>query len=174
MLRFPAGKGQQFQSIRGGETLSTNPYRHPDGFDFPHSRGTACRARSRSLALRCPLPQTNVAHLFRGEAFAVRTAGILPALFSRGYDPPERISFTSSLVSIGALGPALNTGKPVIVSMRIWAFPRRVRGVNIIRPSRTVTSSGSPGRSRSLLRTEWGSATRPCLKTLVCIGENLS
>ena len=28
------------------------------------------RARSRCLAHRCPLPKPNVAHLFRGEAFA--------------------------------------------------------------------------------------------------------
>jgi hypothetical protein len=27
MLRFPGGTGEQFQSIRGGETLSTNRYR---------------------------------------------------------------------------------------------------------------------------------------------------
>lgn len=138
-------------------------------FAFPPRSGGARRSGG-----ICSFCRFNVAHLFRGEVFAIRTTGILPALFSRGYNSPERISFTSSLVSTGTSGPALKTGKPVIGSTRIWAFPRRVRGVNTIRPSRTVISSGSPGRSRSLLRTKWGSATRPCFKTLVCIGENLS
>jgi hypothetical protein len=39
MLRFPGGTGEQFQSIRGGETLSTNRYRsQPSPYPTPFRR----------------------------------------------------------------------------------------------------------------------------------------
>jgi hypothetical protein len=115
-------------------------------------------------------PPLQCSSLFRGEAFALRTAGVPPALFSWSYDLPKRISFTSSLVSTGAPGPALNTGSPVIASIRTLAFRGRVlRGVSVIRLSSALMSNRSPDRSPSFRRIDAGKEMCPRDKTLILI-----
>jgi hypothetical protein len=82
----------------------------------------------------------------------------------------ERISCTCSLVSCGAPGPALRTGRPVIASRAIAGFARRpCWGTRTIFPSFTVASSASPGRSPSLRRIGPGRTTCPLLEMRVCI-----
>ena len=130
---FPARGCGRADLIYTTERNPVNEFLPPShGFDFLRRTGTACRRPAAggpcplaNLGTPLPLPQANIAHLFRGEAFAVGTAGILPALFSRGYNSPNSISSTSSLVSSGAPRPALRTGRPVIGSTIIFALPRR-------------------------------------------------
>jgi hypothetical protein len=82
----------------------------------------------------------------------------------------DRISSTSLLVKMGASGPAVRTGSPVIESTMILGFlPRVRRGVKTMLPSSVRTSSGSPGRSPSLRRRGPGKTTWPFVEILVCM-----
>lgn len=81
-----------------------------------------------------------------------------------------RISSTSLLVKVGAFGPALKTGRPVIGSVTILS--RCVlfwRGVNTIFPFSISASSGSPARMSSRRRRAPGRTTCPFVETLVCM-----
>src|SRR5580698_10995691 len=76
------------------------------------------------------------------------------------YGKLARISSTSLLLSAGASGPAVSTGRPVTASVTILAGRRRcLRGVSTMRPDSTSTSRGSPARSPSRRRRGPGSTT---------------
>ena len=99
-----------------------------------------------NLGTPLPLPQANHSHLFRvmpSESVPLTSCRTFP----RGCNSPNRISFSCSLSApahrvLHSL-PANPVGHAIT-----FAFPRRFWGVNTIRPSRTVTASGSPGRAK--------------------------
>src|SRR5215469_3140035 len=81
-----------------------------------------------------------------------------------------RISSTSLLLNVGALGPALRAGSPVTESVTNLTRCARFRlGVNTIRPFSIFASSGSPARISSRRRSGPGRTTCPLVETLVCI-----
>src|SRR5215472_13606579 len=81
-----------------------------------------------------------------------------------------RISSTSLLLNVGALGPALRTGSPVTGSVTSLTRCARFRwGVNTIRPFSMFASSGSPARISSRRRSGPGRTTCPLVETLVCM-----
>ncbi len=81
----------------------------------------------------------------------------------------DRISRTCSLVSRGAPGPAVRTGRPVTESRRMADFARRpCWGTRTILPSFTAASSVSPARSPSFRRIGPGRTTCPLLEMRVC------
>jgi hypothetical protein len=80
------------------------------------------------------------------------------------------ISSTSSLLMVGAFGPALKAGSPVTGSVTIFIrCGRFLRGVSTIRPSSIFASRGSPGRISSRRRSGPGRTTCPLVDTLVCM-----
>ena len=81
-----------------------------------------------------------------------------------------KISSTSLLLMMGALGPALKAGRPVTGSVTIFIrCGRFLRGVSTIRPSSIFASRGSPGRISSRRRSGPGRTTCPLVDTLVCM-----
>src|SRR5215469_13937921 len=80
-----------------------------------------------------------------------------------------KISSTSLLLNVGALGPALRAGSPVTGSVTsLTRCSRLRRGVNTIRPFSIFASSGSPARMSSRRRSGAGRTTCPLVETLVC------
>jgi len=80
-----------------------------------------------------------------------------------------RISSTSLLVSTGAPGPAVRTGRPVTGCLMILARGgRALWGVRTMRPASTLASSESPARMPSLRRRGPGRTIWPLVETLVC------
>jgi hypothetical protein len=81
-----------------------------------------------------------------------------------------KISSTSLLLNVGAFGPALRAGSPVTGSVTsLTRCGRFRRGVNTIRPSSILASSGSPARISSRRRRGPGRTTCPLVDTLVCM-----
>src|SRR5579863_27951 len=81
-----------------------------------------------------------------------------------------RISSTSLLLNVGAFGPALSAGSPVTGSVTSFVrWGRFLRGVNTIRPSSILASSGLPARISRRRRSGPGRTTCPFVDTLVCI-----
>ena len=82
----------------------------------------------------------------------------------------DKISETCSLLNVAAFGPALRTGRPVIRSTTMLTRRERVLlGVNTMRPSSTLASSGSPACRPSLRRIGPGRTTCPLVESLVSI-----
>src|SRR5215467_2026757 len=87
-----------------------------------------------------------------------------------GHGKFARITSTSLLLNVGALGPALRAGSPVTGSVTIRIRCDRLRcGVNTIRPFSMFASSGSPARMSSRRRSGPGRTTCPFVDTLVCM-----
>src|SRR5215469_5840287 len=81
-----------------------------------------------------------------------------------------KISSTSLLLNVGALGPALRAGSPVTGSVTsLTRCSRLRRGVNTIRPFSILASSGSPARISRRRRSGPGRTTCPLVETLVCM-----
>src|SRR5262249_28448605 len=80
------------------------------------------------------------------------------------------VSSTSLLLNVGALAPALRASSPVSGSVTSLTRYRRLRrGVNTMRPSSILASSGSPARMSRRQRIGPGRTTCPFVETLVCI-----
>src|SRR5215469_17906670 len=87
-----------------------------------------------------------------------------------GHGKFAKISSTSLLLNVGALGPALRAGSPVTGSVTILTRCSRLRrGVNTIRPFSIFASSGSPARISRRRRSGLGRTTCPLVETLVCM-----
>jgi hypothetical protein len=82
----------------------------------------------------------------------------------------DRISITWPLVSRGAPGPALKTGRPVKASRTMADLTAREwRGTSTILSPSMVASSSSPGWSPSFRRIGPGRTICPLLDSLACI-----
>src|SRR6185312_7293084 len=80
------------------------------------------------------------------------------------------ISYTISLVRIGASFPAVRAGRPVTASVMIFALKAFfLRGVRTMLPDWILASRGSPARIPSLRRSGLGRTTCPFVETRVCM-----